>query len=309
MSESIAEPYLRRANFAYARGDHSAAIEQLRWALSADPHLATAHALLSLVLGETNRVFAAEHEARQALQCDPELPLGRVALIRAMLAQQRLDEAEAEAVELMRRDPEEPATFRVRARIAEVRGDVRQAVALLESARALAPESMATLHELARVALAAGDLARADAITREMLELQADHGGGQALRGWVLLGRGEVGDAREHALMAIRGGSVRDGLSLLVAVKARQSVWLGLWWRWNASLNVLSPRLRILALLTMFVAVQVLEINLRAVGKADGAKAVGFVWLAFAAYTWVGPIFFRRMLARELAQVRLRRDF
>ena len=33
------------------------------------------------------------------------------------------------------------------------------------------------------------------------------------------------------------------------------------------------------------------------------------MWLAFCIYTWVAPTLFRKMLAKELASVELRRDY
>ncbi|WP_155296014.1 hypothetical protein [Pseudomonas gelidaquae] len=41
----------------------------------------------------------------------------------------------------------------------------------------------------------------------------------------------------------------------------------------------------------------------------DAAQMIDWVWLAFAAYTFAAPQIFRRLLEKELAQVKLSKEF
>jgi hypothetical protein len=88
-------------------------------------------------------------------------------------------------------------------------------------------------------------------------------------------------------------------------VKARTSWFLGLWWRWSTWMNVLGDSREIMVLLGLFLLYRVANQLAHDLDRPGLASALNFVWLAFVAYTWVGPGMFRRMLRRELRDVRL----
>lgn len=70
----------------------------------------------------------------------------------------------------------------------------------------------------------------------------------------VLLRRGDVSGAREHAVWALRtDGSDPDALRLLAVIKARESLLLGLWFRVGSVLAGLGPS-AMLVLLAAYVA-------------------------------------------------------
>jgi hypothetical protein len=127
--------------------------------------------------------------------------------------------------------------------------------------------------------------------------------------GFVLLRRGDIQGAREHAAFALRSGaSDPEALRLLVAIKARESLLLGLWFRWSSMLADLGPR-AMLVLLAAFVAQRFLRLALEDLHHRGAASLVGYAWMGLCVYSWVAPGIFRRMLERELATVRLRADF
>ncbi|XXY46877.1 hypothetical protein WME91_43440 [Sorangium sp. So ce269] len=77
---------------------------------------------------------------------------------------------------------------------------------------------------------------------RAALKAEPEHADALILIGDVLLRRGDASGAREHAVWAIRT-DVRDpdALRLLAAIKARESLLLGLWFRVSSVLARLGP--------------------------------------------------------------------
>ena len=128
--------------------------------------------------------------------------------------------------------------------------------------------------------------------------------------GNVLLRRGKVEEAREHAVWALRNDPAdRGALRLMAAIKARQNPFLGLWWRYSTWMGSLGDGRAIVVLLGAYVAYRVLTITVADRGNAGLANLVSALWLAFVAYTWFGPAMFRRSLERELESVKLERGF
>jgi hypothetical protein len=126
----------------------------------------------------------------------------------------------------------------------------------------------------------------------------------------VALALGDVEKARAHALAALKNDAMHGGAVLLLAsCHARASFVLGLWWRWHAWMTSLGEQRQIFALVATFVAARLVVIGLGETGYEDAAQIVSWAWLAFCAYTWVGPTLFRRAVAKELADVRLRPGF
>ena len=124
--------------------------------------------------------------------------------------------------------------------------------------------------------------------------------------GWVLLQRGQLDDAREHAAMALRANPAdAEALRLLAAYKARQSRFLSLWFRWNMSMSTLGERQKVVVLLVLFIVYRLTTLILEDLGLELAAQIVSYVWLAIVAYSWIGPVLFDRMLRRELEQIRL----
>ncbi len=101
----------------------------------------------------------------------------------------------------------------------------------------------------------------------------------------------------------------RAALHLLTAVKARSSLFLGAWWRFNSWMSERSASRAIVVLLLMFVVYRVVVITLTAQGYPQVAQVIDWLWLGFAVYTFAAPQIFRRSLEKELAQVKLSREF
>jgi hypothetical protein len=58
-----------------------------------------------------------------------------------------------------------------------------------------------------------------------------------------------------------------------------------------------------------YVVYRVATTLLRGMDMNDIASVVNWAWLAVVIYTWVGPVFFQRMLSKELEKVKLEKTF
>jgi tetratricopeptide (TPR) repeat protein len=185
-----------------------------------------------------------------------------------------------------------------------------EARSALDRALLLDPDELDAMVELGSLDLAEGRLVAARRRATAVLGALGEHEGALELMGRVLLAEGRADEARELAVTILRQDATSAaGVRLLCAAKARESLLLGLWWRWNAFMSALGGGRSVLVLVGLYVAQRVAVVALRDAGLRDVAGAVSWVWIAFAAYTWIGPALFNRSLEKELQAVRLRPDF
>lgn len=301
---------LRIAAERYRRGHYDAAIDALCSLLGDEPDSAEAHALLAHSLLQCNRLHAAELEAHRALALDPEglqplLACGAVALAlrQTRAADEFLQDARA-------RYPFSDEVVDQLARLAIVNGDDARAEQLNAQARELDPESVDHVALAAWLALRRGDCMQVRTLALDALRVDACHVEALCVLGSVHLARGELDDARDVAASVLRVDPMnREGLALLAGIKARTSVLLGLWWRFQGFVAAGSRTRGITILLTIFLVYRIAAITLETNGLAHLATPLSALWLAFCAYTWIAPGLFWKSVRRELAQVRLRPDF
>ena len=137
--------------------------------------------------------------------------------------------------------------------------------------------------------------------------MMPEHQDALVLMGQILMRRGDLAGAREHAVWALRHNPGDTGaLELLCSIKARQSWTLGLWWRWQVWVGGGGPLRATLLLVGVFLVYQIASLVLHDTNHADASRLLGFAWMAFVIYTWVAPRKFAGMLAREVEQVQLR---
>lgn len=309
MSE-IADGALQRAAIAIQRGNHRGAIEALRDVLTEEPDHASAHALLAHSLLATRRRHAARYEADRALACAPEFDFAH--RVRAMVAMAENDLPRAEdgfrkAIEL---DPADAANYLAFAHLERRRGRRRQAIELIE--KAIVIDGGNPQAQLARghLELDEGRLDGAEAAARQVLSGAPDDADAQVLLGMVRLRRGDIEGARELALWALQNEADNsDALELLVDVKARQSWFLGLWWRYNVWMGGLGVERAIIVLILAYMVYSVARMALVDAGQRSMATGLTIAWLIVCIYTWSGGAMRDRMVARELAGVKLKREF
>jgi len=290
-------------------GNHTGAIDALKQVLAQEPTHAAGHALLAQSLLATRRVHAAAREATEALTLDPELPVALYAFAATAIARRRWTEAQQAVDTLMGLEPSDPANLRLAAELRR-RDDPRLAVPLLERARELDPDDAFTLCDLGEVMLQLGDLGRADALADAALGHAPELVAGHVLAGRVALERGDARTAREHAAVALRTDPEdNSGLWLLTAIKARENLLLGLWWRLQVALGESGSGRSLGILLGMLVVVRLAIIFAEAYGHDGLALGLMYGWIGFCLYTWTAPALFRKLLERELAKVTLKPGF
>ncbi|KYF87529.1 hypothetical protein BE20_25800 [Sorangium cellulosum] len=124
-------------------------------------------------------------------------------------------------------------------------------VEFLTQALALAPEDVETLVALGDAHHTRGRVDDAERWARAALEAASEHADALVLLGHVLLRRGHVRGAREHAVWAFRTEVTDpDAPRLLAAIKARESLLLGLWFRVSSVLAALGPPAMLVLLAT-----------------------------------------------------------
>lgn len=291
-------------------GQTDAAIERLLELLGLEPEFADAHALLALCLVSRKRLHAAELEAGRAAELDPESPFAHLALATVLTARRRYDQAEAHLRTLLELEPDSAQAHAGLSRVWDGRGQRAKALEEARLACSLAPEDATYQARLGWLALRAGDRTQAAEQARAALELEPELQEALVLMGQCELAAGHVQAAHEHAVWALQADPGDEGaLTLLAAVKARRSLVLGAWWRFQNFVSAGSSHRAMVILIGLYLAYRTAGIALDQAGLHQAALPLSVLWLGFCAYTWFAPGLFRRAISREMRSVRLREDF
>ena len=293
------------------RGQVLEAIDTLAELLGEVPDDADSHALLALCLVRRKRLHAAKLEADSAIALEPESPLAHVAAGVVAASRRRYAQAEIHLLEAASLDPGNDWVQRELAHTYLIWHKPARARECAQRALELQPDQPANVVLVGEMALADGDAARAGQLALQALEDDPEHIDAVVLLGRVELQRGETREARQHAIWALQLDPDDTGArALLCAIKARESLLLGLWWRFQAWVSAGSSSRAILLLVGLYVAYRAAVILLEGEGAdARYVQALQVVWLAFCVYTWVAPAMFDRALRKEMSEVRLRPNF
>jgi tetratricopeptide (TPR) repeat protein len=293
-----------RAEGCLERNNLRGAIDLLERALAIEADHADLHALLSLCLTDLRFPDAARAEAELALGLDPMEAVAHRAMAQVLLAEGKRREALRSLELAVELEPEFAPSYVALSQIQRMLGQPGEAA--LVQALELAPDDPSVLAAFSRLEFERAHLDEAERYAREALESNPEHGDALVAMGWVLLRRGQLDDAREHAAMALRADpSDSEALRLLAAYKARRNWFLGLWFRWNMAMSTIGDRKSILVLLVLFLVYRLAAQILTDLDMPDAARIIQYVWLAFVAYTWIGPGVFNVLLRRELDEIRL----
>jgi tetratricopeptide (TPR) repeat protein len=291
-------------------GDLPGAIESLRQALTADPDHAGAHALLALCLHDQLRLHAAGHEARLAIGLDPDAVLGHYAVAMVAIAERKFALAEEHLHHALALDPDHVHALLGLARLYRQWNRPQDALPLLEKARDVAPDDADTWAALADHYIHVADFDRADDLARRGLAIDPENKDALLAIGAVLLHRGDAVGAREHALLVLRQNANDAGaIHLLMAARARQSLLLGLWWRFNSFFGAGSITRRVVLLLGTYLVYRTTLLVTEDLGYEAVQGPLMLAWIGFCIYTWVGPRVFRRQIERELRPATLRPNY
>lgn len=292
----------------YSIGQHDGAIESLKRLLSEDPDDAEAHAWLAACLLRKRRLYAAGIEAGMAVTLAPDSIFARWIDAELALAKRDLVRAGQHVDWLLATAPESAEFHLLRARWMQLSGKGRETLPVLEQALACDPDNAETLAALSAFHCDAGSLEQAEQYALAALKSAPESTSALVARGHVCLQRGDVQAARELALDALRFDPEDVGaLALLTAVKARSSVWLGLWWRYASWTARVGPTHSVIVLLVAFVLYRVASIATADAGATGASGIIDIAWIAVVIYSWVGPTLFHRALRKELDSVRIGR--
>lgn len=297
------------AGFFLDTGRPRRAIDQLKQVLGTDPDDADAHGLLAVALLQDRRRHAAEAEARLAMALEPESVQALRAFVLVQVHLDRPGEAQPALELLQALQPESADTWMLSAHAVRVRGERQAAWEALQRALALAPDDPDVLAAVSRHMLWNNRLVEARRYAMEAMSASAQSSEAREALAWVLLREGQVEEARQLVVSLLRDhpGS-QSALGLMASVKARQSPFLGLWWRWNVRMVAMGNQ-AVVVLLGVFVLYQLGRLALGDLGHEDLMGLLEITWLGLCAYTWFAPAVFKNMLDKELAQVKLREDF
>lgn len=300
----------RRAVDQLGHGQVDAAIETLAQLLGDTPDDAAAHSLLAICLVRRKRLHAARLEAEAGLALAPEDAFAHRAMAEVLIASRRFDDALAHLEQARAADPEDGEIEAALAWLYLAWDRADAALPHAGRARELDPDSAQPLVLLATIARQRGDRAGSARLAAQALAMDPESVDALVLAGHAALAAGDVDAAREHAAWALQHDPQDEGaLELLCATKARRSLWLGLWWRFQSFVVAGGSTRAIAIVVGLFLVYKAASILLAGHGRQDIADAIRIGWLAFCVYSWVAPEVFLRQVRRELEQVRLRPDF
>ena len=293
MSEDFARSRLAAARALFDAGNLAGAERLLKEALAADPGLGAAHALLSFALGGRNRLRPALQAAEDALAVEPTAFAFRAkALALHRLKRRRAAVEAAEAA--VRQAPGDPFAALTLGVTLEGARKPRAAEASFRRAVDLAPGDDRVRADLGRFLLRQRRLPEAEAVAAS-IDPASDFSAVLLLRGEVALRRRRPAEARDFALWLLSQDAANpSALRLLTQVKASQSPFLALWWRYALFMAMKPWWLRVLAIAPVVFCLSLL--------------LPGFGLLPIA-YLAVGGLVFARMVRRELKTVQLRKGF
>jgi len=301
---------LEQARLHIQYGHIDGAIDVLRDLLSNAPDFAEAHAYLAICLLKKRRGYAATQEAFIALTLEPESSLALYALALSQFAQRQFREAELYIQRLLEIDPNDARYYRLLADLYTATEHKTKVLPLLEKALVLDPEDPDTQSKLSDYYLAVNNLGRAEYHALQALQIAPEHADALISMGQVLLQKGDITNAREHAIWALRiePGNT-SALYLLTAIKTRSNPFLGLWWRYNTWIRRIGMTRSILVLLASFLCYRIAFMTLTDIDRKDLAAVVNIFWMAIVIYSFIGPTIFEKALRKELADVKLTKNY
>ena len=304
------EPQVDLARTFIARGLSHQAIETLREVLALDPDHPVAHALMSQALMQVRRLRAADHEAARAMTCDPDCFDAHYASAVVRLTQHRFDDAQFHLSWCLEQRPGDSASLAMLGRLRSRQDRPDEAASVFEEALAKDKKNVVAIVGLGGVALDRdGDVEAAAERARAALKERPEDPDALVLMGRVLYRQGAIDEARHHAIWALRSDvDHKTALTLLTETKGHEDPGAGVWWRYHAWLGRLGQTRSVLVLLAAYLIYGCCR---RLVGDwgSDGVAAlIDGLWLAAVMYSWIGPMWFERVLDGELGQVKLHRD-
>jgi Tfp pilus assembly protein PilF len=310
MEDRQLQVLLEQAEVQRRLGNHRTAIELVQRALAIDPDHARAHAALAFSLLAARRLPGAGLEIRTALSLDGGDNYIHYVAGAVLMAERKLEDAWSHVLVALEADNADAEAHVLGATIQVLRGEPAKARELLLQALEHDAAHCGALTELARLELGEGNRAAAAEHIALALESDAVDHDAHIVAGYVELAAGNDSGAEDHARFVLNQDATDEaGLKLFTAVKAKRSMVLGLWWRWNTWISMRDDRRQIGLLIGTFVLMRMLIIVTDELGYEMISRALSYGWLGFCAYTWFAPEMFKSWLKQELGSVKLDPEF
>lgn len=286
-----------------SQGQLSGAIELLKELLSYDPNNATYHGVLAYCLLQQFRIHAAEHELKIALQLEPGNPFFHSIYARIYFLHNKRTQALAACDQALQLDPENTDIFELKSDILLANKREKEAFSYIQKIAELEPDSVRTAYAFANYYYQTGNNASAFEFTTAALGLDAQHQGANILMGRLHLIKGDIAEAEYHAKLTIMlNPDAKEALSLFADVKARKSIFLGLWWKFNNRISRMKPLHQVGILIFGYVFFRLLSIIVFDFGYKNTSNIIDYAWLAIVIYSWVAIPLYQRMLNKEIQQ-------
>lgn len=280
---------LARAQILQQQRRHADAANELRQALTHDPHDAIAHAMLAVSLLELDQAKDATAEAQQAVGLAPDLPFAHYALAFVLYKRNWLDEARAAAAEAVRLESFNPNHFALLSAIEMERRNWPGALEHAERALETDPEHAWAINLRAMALVKLGRREEAALTMGAALSRDPENATSHANQGWTLLHRGDHRQARVHFREALRLDPTLDWARAGMVESLKSGFppykYLLLFWLWMARL---SGKAQWGVILGAYVGAQVVK-NVARSNPAAGKFLwpVFYAYIAFVIMTWL----------------------
>jgi len=293
-----------------AHGQLPSAIELLKELLSHEPNNAMYHGVLAYCLLQQMRIHAAEYELKIAMQLEPNQPFLHSIYARIYFLQNKPKQALAACDQALQLDPQNVDVFELKSDILLANKNFKEAFFYLQKMSGLNPDSVKTAFSFANYYFQIGDNSKAMEFTTSALGMDAQHLGTNVLMGRLQLIQGNIAEAEYHARLAImlNPGS-REALALFADVKARNNIFLGAWWKFNAKVSRMKPLNQVAVLIFAYVFFNLLSNIVYDFGYIQTSNVIDYSWLAIVIYSWVAIPFYQRMLNKEIQKFSFRSDY
>lgn len=289
---------MQRALVLIDQGRFDLAEHELARVLAASPDHPTAHAYLSLCLGERGDWQKATDEAEQAIRIDPTWPFAHHMLGRVLLQRSHYPEAEEALREAIRLDPYDPNHFAALGQLHLALKDWRAALVDAEEGLKLDAEHIGcqnlravALTQLGRKEEAAFHLASTLAHAPEDPYSHAN-------QGWNYLHQGNANKALEHFREALRLDPTFDyaKAGMIEALKARHRIY-ALFLRYFLWMSRLSPGVQWALVVGGLLGYQfLLDVSRKNPDLAPFIVPLLIAYVAFALMSWIASPLFNLLL-------------
>jgi tetratricopeptide (TPR) repeat protein len=216
-----------RAMLLHQQRRYGDAEQELKQLLSAEPHNADAHAMLSLCLLERKEYAQATEEADAAVGLAPDLSFAHYVRATVLTIRNRTDEAGAAITEALRLDPSNPAYYALQARLRMSQLRWPDALESVENGLSIDADDTDCSNLRAMALVQLGRREEAVAALGQSLARDPHDAGTHAKQGWAVLHQGQhqkaLGHFREARRLDPELDSARSGM--VEALKARHLVY------------------------------------------------------------------------------------